>query len=456
MKQIIVLIMIFATATSVLAQTPLVAGDNCFDKGDYVCAQKKYQEAIDTATGRDKQMAEIRYSRANSCNNWLTVANRAFNNNSYESAKENYQWVLNENPKDMHAKSQIEKCDAFISAAAITRLKLSTTELIFQSEGGSQVVNIDADSKSYTIELLPSWCTVDKYSDYFIIRIGANYNAVAKTDYFNVKNGNKTIRVNITQHGISKVKETSLNVSKQNLNFLSAGGVENIMIKTDANKFSLESIPYWIKVNQYTNYILVSCIPNNMTTSRSDWFKIISDNKEVKIYVNQSATTESSSLLVKKEKQKPVKRRLGSFSSLGIQSGEIAFLGLLYESGGISTVGFHISARTSLLTEKKIWNDVEEELNKTEIQLGPNFKISKRLYLNIGGGYGYSGASDDLISFENIEESGYFVGTAGLMIRLTRVININGGVSFMNVDKDFDNPEITFGISFNLKGKNRY
>jgi hypothetical protein len=40
------------------------------------------------------------------------------------------------------------------------------------------------------------------------------------------------------------------------------------------------------------------------------------------------------------------------------------------------------------------------------------------------------------------------------MIRISKVININGGVSFMDIDKEFYKPEITFGLSFNLKRKN--
>jgi len=54
------------------------------------------------------------------------------------------------------------------------------------------------------------------------------------------------------------------------------------------------------------------------------------------------------------------------------------------------------------------------------------------------------------------EKTGYTVATTGLMFRLSRVISINGGASFMDIDQDFYKPEITFGISFNLKGKYKY
>lgn len=151
------------------------------------------------------------------------------------------------------------------------------------------------------------------------------------------------------------------------------------------------------------------------------------------------------------------KPQLGSFSSLGFQSGEIAKYGFIYEKGGRKTVGFRFSARTSLTNEDDILSGTILE-NKSEIELGPNFKIFKRLYFNIGVGYGFYDKliNNDYAGELYLEKTGYTVATTGLMFRVSRVISINGGASFMDIDKDFYKPEITFGISFNLKGKYSY
>lgn len=143
-----------------------------------------------------------------------------------------------------------------------------------------------------------------------------------------------------------------------------------------------------------------------------------------------------------------------TFSSIGFQSGEIAKYGFLYERGGRKTVGFRFSARTSLTAEEDILNGTATE-NKTEIELGPNFKITKSFYLNLGVGYGYYDRilNNDYAGEVSLEKTGYSVVTTGIMIRLSRLININGGAAFMDIEKDFYKPEITFGISFNLKGK---
>ena len=161
---------------------------------------------------------------------------------------------------------------------------------------------------------------------------------------------------------------------------------------------------------------------------------------------------------IRQEKEaKAERRRLKSFSSLGIQSGEIAKYGLLYESGGRTFIGFHMSARTSLTPEEDILKGIAKA-NKTEIDLGPSFKIFKRLFLNLGVGYGYYNFinKNDYAGTSSIEKMGYIEASSGLMIRINRVISINGGASFMDIDKDFYKPEITFGISFNLKGNHSY
>jgi hypothetical protein len=153
---------------------------------------------------------------------------------------------------------------------------------------------------------------------------------------------------------------------------------------------------------------------------------------------------------------KPISQ-LNSFSSIGLQSGEIAKYGFIYERGGRKRVGFRFSARTSLTSEQDILNGTATK-NKTEIELGPNFRILNRLYFNIGIGYGYYDRllNNDFAGEVYVEKTGYSVATTGLMFRISRVININGGVSFMDIDKEIYKPEITFGISFNLRGKNKY
>lgn len=142
------------------------------------------------------------------------------------------------------------------------------------------------------------------------------------------------------------------------------------------------------------------------------------------------------------------------FSNFGFQSGEIAKYGLLYEyGGGKKFLGFHVSARTSLPAEQDLLSGKLVE-NRNEIDLGPSFKLSDWLFLNLGGGYGfynYVFRNDFAGETARVEMEPYLVTSGGLMIRLGRLINLSGGVSFMDINEGLYKPEITGGLSFNFK-----
>ena len=296
MKQFIAILFVLMFSYTTYSQNSLQEGDKCFDVGDYTCAEIKYKESYKLANETDKQFVEIKIQRAKWCADNLKTADKAFASQNYSNAKENYQAILDSNPNDSYVKSQIDKInDLTIS------LNLSKTELNFQSSGGSDKITINLNS--YTIELLPAWCTVQKYSGYFEVKCNANNSTSARNFYFNVKAGSKTIRVNVKQ------------------------------LAKDAN--------------------------------------------EVKSYETRQTN-----------QNKSYKPKLSSFSSIGVKSGQIAQYGILYERGGKKGVGFHISARTSFTSDDDILIDNINK-NKTVIDLGPNFRITRFLYLNIGVGYGF-------------------------------------------------------------------
>lgn len=156
-----------------------------------------------------------------------------------------------------------------------------------------------------------------------------------------------------------------------------------------------------------------------------------------------------------KEAKKRNKSQFDSFSSIGIQSGEIARYGFIYERGGRKTVGFRVSGRTSLTPEQDIINGTIKK-NKTEIELGPNFSITNRLYFNLGVGYGFYNKiiNNDYSGSVFVEKTGFSVANTGVMFRISKKININTGLSFMDIEKEIYTPEITFGASYNFNKNN--
>jgi hypothetical protein len=459
MKQILILFFGFISSFSAYCQiSNLDDGNECFNQGNYTCAEAKYKQVFKTAVNKEKQIAEIKIQRAKKCIENLRIAELAFKNKNYTKAKEFYLAILDSNPQDEFVKGRLESINKSVTIpdskpSNLSALSLSKTELSYSSSGGYEYVNVNTNSKTYSVDLLPSWCTVQKYNTYFSVNCTMNNQSTERSGYFDVKAGDKTIRVNIKQEGSVQVEENYLELSKTDLFFSSETSyVESVTVSTNAVDFNTSLVPSWCNVNKFSNYITVSCQKNESNQARNSWFNVNIDNKEVIVYVSQSANP-----ITRTKERSSYSNNLNAFSSIGFQSGEIAKYGFIYERGGRKTVGFRFSVRTSLTAEEDILNGTSAA-NKTEIELGPNFKLSNRVYLNIGIGIGNYDRlmNNDYAGKVYTESTGYSVATTGMMFRLSRVISINGGASFMDIDKDLYKPEITFGISFNLKGKYSY
>ena len=71
---------------------------------------------------------------------------------------------------DDKSKKQIELINNLLLKKVVDSKKsLSKTELFFKSNGGNETINVGVNLKDYSVNLLPSWCTVEKYDNYFII-----------------------------------------------------------------------------------------------------------------------------------------------------------------------------------------------------------------------------------------------------------------------------------------------
>jgi tetratricopeptide (TPR) repeat protein len=235
MKRSVIVLFVFLVTLSARSQTPLQAGDACFDKGDYTCAKAKYTEAFNSATGKDKQIAEIKLTRTNWCAEHIALANQAYNSKNYKSAKENYQSVLDSNPKDSYAKSQLELCNNALNPPSAT-----TTPTVSQSD------------------------TVEKQQE----------------------------------------TATTLTTSKQNISFTASGNRTIVVVKTNASGYQIQHLPSWCTVNKHNTWFSINGSANNSTQSRSDWFKVVAGDKEVKITVNQAGIPITNSTATNKNKVK--------------------------------------------------------------------------------------------------------------------------------------------------------
>lgn len=288
MKRITMIIIAAFSAFSSIGQNTLEEGDRCFDNGNYACAEAKYSEVFKSATGADKNSADIGLSRARWCADHINAADQAFKNENYKLAIENYEGVLESNPKDTYAKSQIAKCKNILYPPAI-KLEVSKTNLSFPSSGGNESITVNTNAVSYSVNVLPYWCSVEKYSGYFVITCVENSINVSRTDYFTVSAGNKTVRVNVSQSSATIAPKGTLRVTKESLIFSSSGGSsEVITVYSNSGSYSISLVPWWCTVQQNSDSFFVSCKANRSKKTRSNWFKVSDGYNELIISVSQA------------------------------------------------------------------------------------------------------------------------------------------------------------------------
>ena len=343
MKRTIILFFAVVSACSAYCQTYLEEGDSCFNSGNYACAITKYGEELKNTSDKDKKIVQLKLGKANNCAEWLKTANQAFNNKNYTLAKENYQKVLDSNPKDVSAKSRIEECNKALTppppkptlrkatTAELTdiwnnkygvmperrqnlinvgidpddaqarinkgegkaTLSVSDKNISFGASGGYTEIYVTTNASDYKIVSLPSWCKVTKYSTWFKLECVENTNTQKRSDWFKVTTGYTAIdiKVDVTQAGKTtyqtQKQETTLSVTTENLAFKAKGGKSDKIYVYSTSKYSITGVPSWCKVQTYSGYIVVTCYANSSSSPRYDYFTVNASDKTKRIYVNQ-------------------------------------------------------------------------------------------------------------------------------------------------------------------------
>lgn len=298
MKLSIVIFFILISSFPAFCQTgSLQEGNKCFDRGDYTCAITKYEEALRSVNGRDKQIAEINLGRSKTCSNWLKTANQYFNQGKYKLAKENYQNVLNENPNDIYSKSQLEECDELLNVE--TTLSVSKTYFTFPSESGTQVITVNTNADTYSISYFPSWFNIQKNADNFIITFNKNTGSIDRGAKFYVKANDKVVEIEIkqasatqidksVQQSVQKKQKTSLSVSRKEYSFLASPGESlPILVSTTENEYLATTTSPWLSIKSYTGYLIISSKRNNANDSRFGVINIKSGDANASIKVFQ-------------------------------------------------------------------------------------------------------------------------------------------------------------------------
>ena len=183
------------------------------------------------------------------------------------------------------------------SSGYASYLNVSSCELSFNQNGGTQSITVNTDGYWSINETTESWGHVSISGNTISLKIDANNNE-DRTDYFTLKSGDKTCRINITQTGIPA---TYLRLEKDALTASIDGTPEGrcypVSYYTDGKTIKSYTYSDWITVNVVKSSSRIEIkVASNSGARRSGNVYVEASGFNKTIKVSQPGKTTSLSL----------------------------------------------------------------------------------------------------------------------------------------------------------------
>jgi len=177
------------------------------------------------------------------------------------------------------------RLDITQAGKSATRLDVSSSNVEFSADGGSRDIEIYTDGECSISTQPESWAHATINGNSISLRVGENP-GTKRTDYFVIKSGSYTERINISQAGKSA---TRLSVSTDNVSFSSSGGSRSITVSTDGEWRISTETNSWGHTSINGNTITLR-VDANDGDSRTDYFVVKSGSMEKRINISQDGS----------------------------------------------------------------------------------------------------------------------------------------------------------------------
>lgn len=280
MRLILLIFFIMVTRVALGQSDPLQEGNKCFVEGDYRCAVEKYNVALAASDEKTKKIAGYNIQLARKCMDWLSQADSLYTTKKYPESKQLYELIYAENTKDQYVIERLR----VLNNPRIT-LSVNRNNILVTSAGGEEVVSVTTNADNYSVDSVPSWCSVNKYVKSFVLLISDNPAVKKRNADISVVAGGTVQRISLSQEGKSVV---SLSVSTDSIGFNSEGGASGeILVNTNAYGYAIDLLPAWCSVQKFEEKFILSCSSNDSSLPRRDWFYVSAGGKEVKVLITQ-------------------------------------------------------------------------------------------------------------------------------------------------------------------------
>lgn len=169
-----------------------------------------------------------------------------------------------------------------------TYLSVSDNSVSFDASGGNKVIEVLTDGNWEISTETYSWGHTSINGNNITLRIDAN-SGDARTDYFVIKAGERTQRIDISQDAKSA---TYLNVIPESVSFSANGGNRTINVSSDGHWSISTATASWGHTSINGNTITLRVDANN-GDARTDYFVLRSGEKEARINISQKGKSTS-------------------------------------------------------------------------------------------------------------------------------------------------------------------
>ena len=177
------------------------------------------------------------------------------------------------------------RLDITQAGKSATRLDVSSSNVEFSADGGSRDIEIYTDGECSISTQPESWAHATINGNSISLRVDENP-GTKRTDYFVIKSGSYTERINISQAGKSA---TRLSVSTDNVSFSSSGGSRSITVSTNGEWRISTETNSWGHTSINGNTITLR-VDANDGDSRTDYFVVKSGSMEKRINISQDGS----------------------------------------------------------------------------------------------------------------------------------------------------------------------
>lgn len=172
-------------------------------------------------------------------------------------------------------------------------LSLSQQELSFDASGGARTITVTSNHSWSISTGMDSWGHLTQEGNTLKVRVDANQTTSSRTDWFEIKAGTMTKRVNVTQQAAL----ITLSLSSQELTFEASGGTKTITVTTNGTWSIGTDLNSWGHLTKDGNTLRVRLDANSSSSSRTDWFTIKAGDVVKRVNVTQKGEIKPSATI---------------------------------------------------------------------------------------------------------------------------------------------------------------